>query len=298
MAVSQENQQAESRRFVLELLGFTEAERSLLSSTFRLTSRRPFRYAEVGGGERPDVYLANADNAEAMQKLRERTPNVHAPAVLIGQSDAVIEWPLVHKPIHWSRLFDTLDQQMRVAMLERVRRNAGAAAGWDGRARRAADRRAGAAAPAPSAPVAGALAHPAAQAPEAVLVVDDSATVRAFMRAKLAPFRLQVDFAEDGETALDMVQARHYRCVFLDVLMPGIDGYQVCKRIKTSAATRDSAVVMLSSRSSAFDKFRGSWSGCDAYLGKPVTERELLAAIARFLPSARRAAQGLLLSTS
>lgn len=299
MSVFHENQQAESRRFVLELLGFTDAEKDLLSSTFRLTSRRHFHYAEAGGGERPDVYLANADNADALRTLRERTPNVHAPAVLIGRTPAAVEWPLVQKPIHWTRLFDTLDQQMRVALLERVRRNSATTRGWDGSSRRACDRRAAPAASHASAP---AQLHPGPgtagaipAATEAVLVVDDSATVRAFMRAKLAPFRFHVDFAESGEMAIDMAQARRYQCIFLDVLMPGMDGYQVCKRIKSSGATRDTAVVMLSSKSSAFDKFRGSWAGCDAYLGKPVTERELLATIARFLPSARRTAQALLM---
>lgn len=292
MAAYTESQQAESRRFILEMLGFTDAEKSLLASTFRLTSRRPFCYAEAHGQERPDVYLANADNADAMRILRERTPNVHAPAVLIGRPGAACEWPLVQKPIHWMRLFDTLDQQMRVALLERVRRNSGAASGWDGSTRRARDRH-------PPAPVIPA-ATPAAARPitaESVLVVDDSATVRAFMRAKLAPFGFDIDFAENGEDAIDMAQAKQYSCIFLDILMPGIDGYQVCKRLRASHATRDSTIVMLSSKSSAFDKFRGNWAGCDAYLVKPIGERELLAAIVRYLPSGRKVAQSILTRT-
>lgn len=295
MSVFTENRQAASRRFVLELLGFTGAEKSLLSSTFRLSSRRPFHYAEPSGGERPDVYLANADNAEALRMLRERAPNVHAPAVLVGGATDPLEWPLVPKPIHWTRLFDTLDQQMQVAMVERVRRGMAASGTWDGRGRRFCDRRP---MPAASPAAQGRDARATATGPsetaqtapsqEAVLVVDDSATVRAFMRARLAPFGFQLDFAESGEMAIDMVQARRYQCIFLDVLMPGIDGYQVCKRIKASTTARGTAVVMLTSKSSAFDRFRGSWAGCDAYLAKPVGERELLAAIVRFLPGARR----------
>lgn len=286
MSVSKEHQQAESRRFVLELLGFTAAENSLLSSTFRLSTRRPFRYAEADRGERPDIYIANADNAEGLHALRECRPNVHAPAILIGRMAATLEWPLVQKPIHWTRLFDMLDQQMRVALLERARRNAGTIA-WDGSARRARDGIAGAAGLT--------AAHPAAAAmPESVLVVDDSPTVQAFMRARLAPFRFHLDFAASGETAIDMAQVRAYHCVFLDVVMPGMDGYEVCKRIKSSSAACATPVVMLSSKASVFDRFRGSWAGCDAYLGKPVGERELLAMVARFLPGARRTAQSLL----
>lgn len=273
-----------SRRFVLEAIGFSDAERTMLASTFRLTSRRAFCYMEAGGpDERADIYLVNADNVQALSMLQERKPSAYAPAVLIGRPRAMVEWPLIERPIHWMRLFDQLDAQMEAALAERSRRDAAASA-WDGRTfRRALDRK-----PEP-APV-----FLESAALESVLVVDDSPTVRAFMRQKLAPFRFDVDYAESGEKAIDMTQAKHYTCIFLDILMPGMDGYQVCKRIKSSPATRASAVVMLSSKSSAFDKFRGSWAGCDAYLAKPVGEDELLATIARFLPSARRVAQSVL----
>lgn len=286
MALQSENVQADARRFVLEMLGFSEAEKSLLSSTFRLTGRRVFSYAEQGmPDERVDIYLANADNPDGMKLLQARAPNAHAPAVLIGRGESPCQWPLVQKPIHWMRLFEQLDQQMLSALQQRAQRNR---AGWDGRTlRRAADLKAS---PAPV------RLQPAPT--DSVLVVDDSATVRAFMRAKLAPFRFDVDYAENGEVAIDMAQAKNYTCIFLDILMPGMDGYQVCKRLKSSAATKDSAVVMLSSKSSTFDKFRGSWAGCDAYLGKPVGEDELLSTIARFLPSARRVAESILAASA
>jgi two-component system, cell cycle response regulator len=289
MALQSEKSQTASRSFVLEMLGFSDAEKTLLSSTFRLTGRRAFSYAEAGApDERTDIYLVNADSAEGMAQLQQRSPNVHAPAVLIGRRGTVGAWPVVEKPIHWMRLFEQLDQQMVIALQQREQRQTAAEGEWDGRThRRAVDKSA------PPEPV-----FVESRPIESVLVVDDSATVRAFMRNKLAPFRFDVDYAENGEIAIDMAQAKAYTCIFLDILMPGMDGYQVCKRIKSSAATKDTAVVMLSSKSSAFDKFRGSWAGCDAYLGKPVGEDELLATIARFLPSARRIAQSILARAS
>lgn len=282
MALTTDTAHNGSRRFILDILGFSDTEKSLLISTFRLTSRRPFCYAEAEApDERPDIYLVNADNPAALHQLNQRSPNVHAPAVLIGRTLVESRWPLVTRPIHWMRLFEQLDTQMEAALRERARR---LEAGWDGSTlRRAADK------DAPPEPV---FLEP--KPVESVLVVDDSATVRAFMRARLAPFRFDVDYAESGEIAIDMAQAKRYTCIFLDILMHGMDGYQVCKRIKSSAATKGTAVVMLSSKSSAFDKFRGSWAGCDAYLGKPVTEDELLTTIARFLPSARRVAAAIL----
>ncbi len=288
MALSTENSQNGVRRFILEMLGFTEAEKSLLSSTFRLTGRRTFSYTEADSpGERADIYLVNADNADGMAQLKSRSPNAHAPAVLIGRHGTIGDWPVVEKPIHWMRLFEQLDRQMALALHERAQRPASEDE-WDGQTRRrAADRHLS-----PTVT----LVEPKTN--ESVLVVDDSATVRAFMRNKLAPFRFDVDYAETGEMAIDMAQAKNYTCIFLDILMPGMDGYQVCKRLKSSPATRSTAVVMLSSKTSAFDKFRGSWAGCDAYLGKPVGEDELLATIARFLPSARRVAQSVLARAS
>jgi twitching motility two-component system response regulator PilG len=85
--------------------------------------------------------------------------------------------------------------------------------------------------------------------------------------------------------------SKEYTCVFLDVVLPGIDGYQVCKLIKSNKqAVKRTAVVMLTSRSSPFDKLRGSLAGCDEYLTKPVDENRLLEVIAKFLPAARAAA--------
>lgn len=278
-----------AQRFVLEIIGFSDAETNLLTSTFRLTGRRPFHYAEAAGPqERADIYLVNADNPQALWQLKARAPSVHVPAVLIGRQQEAPPWPLVTKPIQWMRLFEQLDLQMRMALNERARRRNPGGMEWRGGiSRRACDR------DAPHRPL---FEAPGPQ--ESVLVVDDSATVRAFMRSRLAPFRFDVDYAESGEKAIDMAQAKLYTCIFLDILMPGMDGYRVCKRIKSSSATRDAAVVVLSSRASALDKFRGSWAGCDAYLGKPVAEDELLATIARFLPSARDTAQALMAKVS
>ncbi|HJV54000.1 MAG TPA: response regulator [Noviherbaspirillum sp.] len=275
---------ADTRRFILEMLGFSETEKELLASTFRLTGRRAFCYAEPAGlAERSDVYLVNADNPEGLQQLQQRVPSPYAPALLLGRAPASSHWARVEKPIRWMKLFEQLDRTMQAALDARIQRPHQPACPWDGKTfRRAADR----SLPPPQ-------FIPAAPA-ESVLVVDDSATVRAFMRTRLAPFRFDIDFAENGEDAVRMARAKAYTCVFLDVVMPGIDGYQVCKRIKTDPVIRNTAVVMLSSKSSPFDKFRGSWAGCDAYLGKPVGEDELLATIARFLPSARRVVHSIL----
>jgi len=268
--------------FVIELLGFPDPERRLLASTFRLTDRRRFSYVyNETLLDRPDIYLVNSDSPRAMETITARPPNALSPAVYVGRHVIESQWPFIEKPIQWSRLFQTLDAQMTAALAARAARPA--PEGWDGIARRRfVDRYL---VPAPI------TRHGKT---ESVLVVDDSATVRAFMRTKLAPFEFDVDYAVNGETAIEMAQAKHYTCIFLDILMPGMDGYQVCKRLKSSPATKAASVVMLSSKNSPFDKFRGTWAGCDAYLGKPVNDNDLLDAIIRFLPSGRSLAESVL----
>lgn len=272
---------------MIELLGFNGGELSLLVSTFRLTDRRLYSYAQDKEG-RTDLYLVNADSAEAMAELRRRGPNLYCPAVLVGAAEDGQPWPAVERPIHWSRLFDTLDKVMHIAVARRASRQSPPA---DDKARR---RRTDQRLPDVPDPAPALAAATQSIKREPVLVVDDSATVRAFMRSRLAPFRFDVDYAANGESAINMARAKAYACIFLDVLMPGIDGYTVCQRIKSDPRTQSTAVVMLSSKSSSLDKLRGNWSGCDAYLAKPVEEDELLATIARFLPSARRVVKAML----
>lgn len=123
-------------------------------------------------------------------------------------------------------------------------------------------------------PVPAAGADPAALR---VLVVDDSYPARQFMKLKLEELaddnlRVQVDFADSGEKALVCVQSQAYDLVFLDVVMPGIDGYEACARIKAVQPVR---VAMLTSRTAPVDFTRGRASGCDNYLTKPPNDIDL-----------------------
>jgi twitching motility two-component system response regulator PilG len=115
------------------------------------------------------------------------------------------------------------------------------------------------------------------------LVVDDSTTVRRLMDLTLRPMGIDVEFADRGEDALALVKHRNYDIVFLDVMLPGIDGYRVCKAIKADKATKHTPVIMLTSKDSAFDKVRGIMAGTDVYLTKPLDSTALMAAMRRCL---------------
>ncbi len=115
-----------------------------------------------------------------------------------------------------------------------------------------------------------------------VLVVGGDLATRRVMARKLCPFSINIDYAASGEQAIALAGTKQYACIFIDVMMPGVDGYQVCTRIKSNQpATR---VVMLTLRDGAFDDIRARRAGCDAFLTQPMDEERLTNTIVRLLP--------------
>jgi len=106
------------------------------------------------------------------------------------------------------------------------------------------------------------------------LVVDDSLAVRRQMQLEFDLLEDDLDLAENAEQALQAIQSKKYDVVFLDVVMPGMDGYTACKKIKKNPLNRDTPVILLTSKSSSFDKIKGTLAGCDAYLVKPINHNE------------------------
>lgn len=102
------------------------------------------------------------------------------------------------------------------------------------------------------------------------LVVDDSLPIRTQLKIALQGIANKVDFAENGNDAMELIEKNNYSIVFLDVILPGIDGYDVCKKIKHDLGKKDMPVIMLTSNSSPADRVKGKLAGCDTYLIKPV----------------------------
>lgn len=117
-----------------------------------------------------------------------------------------------------------------------------------------------------------------------ILVVDDSETVRALMKTHLSPCGFAVDYAESGEQALELAARTSYRLVFLDVMLPGVDGFDVCRQIKRKLKS-DVPVVMLTSKTSRMDRLRGTLSSADHYLTKPLQRDLLIETLHRYFPS-------------
>ncbi len=142
-----------------------------------------------------------------------------------------------------------------------------------------------AAAPSAPSPIAAppVLALPRKLEPLAALVVDDSLTVRTQLQGALDRIGVKGALAENGQTALEAVQIKRFDIIFLDVIMPGMDGYALCRQIKSAPTTRATPVVMLTSRSSPFDRARGALAGCDTYLTKPIDLKSFYRAVDKVL---------------
>ena len=112
-----------------------------------------------------------------------------------------------------------------------------------------------------------------------VLVVDDSATIRRSAETMLTNEGCEVITAENGFEALSKITRHRPNLIFVDIMMPRLDGYQTCAIIKNNVEFRDIPVVMLTSKDGLFDMARGRVVGSDQYLTKPFTREELLGAV-------------------
>jgi twitching motility two-component system response regulator PilG len=116
-----------------------------------------------------------------------------------------------------------------------------------------------------------------------VLVIDDSKTIRRTAESLLAKAGCEVRTAEDGFEALGKIVEFQPDLVFVDIMMPRLDGYHTCALIKGNAALQHTPVIMLSSKDGLFDRAKGRLVGAELYLSKPFTGEELLDAVRRHL---------------
>ena len=116
-----------------------------------------------------------------------------------------------------------------------------------------------------------------------VMVVDDSATIRRTAETLLQREGYTVVTAEDGFEALPKIVDNRPDIIFLDIMMPRLDGYQTCAVIKNNSLLKGTPIVMLSSKDGVFDKARGKLAGSEQFVTKPFTKEDLLEAINQYV---------------
>ncbi len=235
---------------VLKLLvqGFNLSERQLLNAIVQLSQRRQPKISllSIDEGESADIVMIDAADPQA-KKWASNQPWLQRKVVIWVDAPDAPGRTVVQRPIQWSAL-----PMLLARVLEQTPMNTGGAP-------------------------ATASGH------GSVLVVDDSVAIRAQLRSMLEPRGLTVTDVDNAEDAINAATASPYDCIMMDVLMPGIDGYEACRHIKANTyGGNRPAIVMLTSKSSPFDRIRGKMAGCDAYLIKPIDPDHLHEVMSRY----------------
>lgn len=133
------------------------------------------------------------------------------------------------------------------------------------------------------------MSSPSSPCGRRVMLVDDSKTIRSSAERYLTQAGCEVIMADDGFDALAKISESDPDLIFVDMLMPRLDGLQTCALIKHHPHFRDTPVIMLSSRDDVFDRARGRTAGADDYLTKPLSREALVHAVETH-PQQRKAA--------
>jgi two-component system, cell cycle response regulator len=252
----------------LYVRGLEQDERQLLDGLVRVSQRRSPRLAVLDeqSARDADVVLIDNSNAEAAAWAKSQSWLKDKAVLWIGADNIPVGHTSLHRPVQWS----ILPMQMARAL-----EHSPGTAAWVEASR----------------PVQLQPAHATTannESPRPVLVVDDSLAIRNYMRSLLEAGGFAVSMADSVEIALELVNQKSFECVFMDVMMPGIDGYEGCRQIKAKMrGARALPVIMLTSKSSPFDRIRGKMAGCDAYLTKPVDPKQLGEVLAQQLNAAQ-----------
>jgi twitching motility two-component system response regulator PilG len=244
------------KTFAVAMIGIPDNERHILKNIFKLSLYRTQTYVIVSSEESSQILIVDADDPKAMAEWRascgvigkSASPDhdrfkMPIPAVMVTREKLHDEFPYyIRRPFVATRVLGVLDQ---VASKEL-----------------------------------GGNQHSFISVKKAVptseeevgvyraLVVDQSKSIRNQIELELNLFGIQVDAVESGEKAFELLNQNNYDMVFLDIVLPGIDGYQVCKGIKK--IRKKTNVVIITNKSSPFDRVKGALAGCDIYITKPV----------------------------
>lgn len=248
---------SDTRPIIIAVFGLSPREEKILQTICVISKTRPRTYELISseGTNAPDIAIVDGHDTNALEKWQKfGTDRPMLPLVIIGE-DVELDRPSVRidRPLLATRLLAIFDQikfsdEHPAFAPPETRDSKGSQTTQD------------APTPIAQAKIAG----------RSALVVDDSFPIRLQMQKELGAFVSHVDLAETGEQAVELITKNDYDIIFLDVVLPGMDGYQICKTIKREKRTKSIPVIMLTGKSSPFDRVRGKLAGCDTYLTKPV----------------------------
>ncbi|MFK5893452.1 MAG: response regulator [Pseudomonadota bacterium] len=263
--------------FKVALFGMTPNEQKTLGSIFKLAASRSRKYTLVGQTDQAsaEIFLIDVDDAKAIATWKSFAAGNKVGPIVKVTKRAVKARPnetILHRPLTLKRVLEILDK----VTIDALKYVPELVVGGDNELDAAATE---------------ALKDAASSAKQAhksdikAMVIDDSAAVRKSMEIQLGLFGMNIDYAETGEEALEHAKTNtDYDIIFLDIMMPGIDGYKVCKTLRANKHFKNTPIIMLTGKGSRFDKLKGTMAGASLYLTKPVEQEQLQTVIKKFLP--------------
>jgi len=250
-------------------VGFAADQCSKLERILRLSRSHPYRLVPFDPTHLPDLLLVFGRHSLQLSAISGLPSSYRSRLILVQRErSGTAEYPQIGYPLVSSRVLQALD---RLTCANEVLVADDAEPG-------AADRYARHLPPA-------ALAAQPAPPPACyrVLVVDDSKAMQHALALQLKQQfpQLQIDFADDGASALAQAARAHYDFIFLDIMMPGIDGFETCTRLRQLGALKKTPIIMLSSKTSPLDEVKGIMAGSSTYLTKPIVPEEFQQVMAR-----------------
>lgn len=245
----------------VKLIGLSEHEKKVLGAIFLLSTTRPTSFSLFAGADsdKPEMIIVNFDDEKSVQEWQnlciQNTEYSSIPVLrVIRMRSRDTENYYTRRPFIATRMLSLFE---RIADMEFESDNDGAFKD---------DELLESSKPAKEETT----DESEAKNFDSVLVVDDSLPVRIQMNMALQSYARNVDLAETGEKALDLIKENRYDIIFLDIILPGVDGYEICKTIKNDENFKTTPIVMLTGNSSSADRIQGQLAGCDSYLIKPV----------------------------
>lgn len=269
----QEHQSMQEQPLWVSALGFGAVIEEKLKNLLQTAQPGQQAYTWVYSADQGvNILLVNYDSPLALQKKDILLNSVCANAKIV----AVSQGPLDGAPLYHIRGMLTASRLM--AVLDRIPVSAPVTALTQANTAQARKLEL-VQVPARSAhPIASNLDAPNAKQKNAdqyrALVVDDSVSLQKSLELKLAGLEqiAGIDFADSGEIALAMAEAKEYHLIFLDVMMPGMDGYETCTQLRKKQEYKKTPIIMVSGKTSPLDEVKGIMAGCTTYLTKPVQD--------------------------
>lgn len=267
--------------FKVGLFGLAPNEQKTLGSIFKLAASRSRKYNLVGSNEQAeaDIVLIDIDDPKAIEAWKSfSVHHSNVPILKVTKQAGTDASGVVRRPLTLKRVLEALDRVTIDALKYVPELVVGAEGGEIDEATSAALKDAASS------------AQQTNRSNVKALVIDDSAAVRKSMEIQLGLYGMNIDFAETGEEALDYTKdKKDYDIIFLDIMMPGIDGYKVCKTLRADKHFKQTPIIMLTGKGSRFDKLKGTMAGASLYLTKPVEQEQLQGVLKKFLPKLEQA---------